>query len=40
VFRGSYGISHGMHALKIDERVMRVKPKIWDALMGSATPTR
>lgn len=36
IFRGNYGVSHGMHALKIDERIMRNKPKILDALMGSA----
>jgi flagellar motor switch protein FliM len=37
VFRGNYGVSHGMHALKIDERIMRHKPKILDALMGAAS---
>jgi flagellar motor switch protein FliM len=36
IFRGMYGVSHGMHALKIDERIMRHKPKILDALMGPA----
>lgn len=35
VFRGSYGVSHGMHAVKIDERIMRHKPKILDTLMGN-----
>jgi flagellar motor switch protein FliM len=34
VFRGNYGVSHGMHAVKIDERIMRNKPKILDSLMG------
>jgi flagellar motor switch protein FliM len=34
IFRGSYGVSHGMHALKIDERIMRNKPKILDSLMS------
>jgi len=33
VFRGNYGVSRGMHALKIDERVMRNKPKVLDRLM-------
>jgi flagellar motor switch protein FliM len=37
IFRGSFGVSHGMHALKIDERIMRNKPKILDLLMGQAT---
>jgi flagellar motor switch protein FliM len=36
IFRGSFGVSHGMHALKIDERIMRNKPKILDLLMGRA----
>jgi flagellar motor switch protein FliM len=39
VFRGNYGVSHGMHALKIDERIMRHKPKIFDSLMGPSTTT-
>jgi flagellar motor switch protein FliM len=34
IFRGHYGVSHGMHALKIDERIMRNKPKVLDSLMG------
>jgi flagellar motor switch protein FliM len=34
ILRGSYGVSHGMHALKIDERIMRHKPKILDSLMS------
>jgi flagellar motor switch protein FliM len=34
IFRGSFGVSHGMHALKIDERIMRSKPKILDLLMA------
>jgi flagellar motor switch protein FliM len=33
VFRGNYGVSHGMHALKIGERIMRNKLRILDALM-------
>jgi len=33
VFRGSYGVSHGMQSLKIDERVLRHKPKVLDALL-------
>jgi len=33
VFRGSYGISHGMQSLKIEERVLRHKPKVLDALL-------
>jgi len=33
VFRGNYGISHGMQALKIDERVLRHKPKVLDRLL-------
>jgi flagellar motor switch protein FliM len=33
VFRGSYGTSHGMQALKIDERVLRHKPKVLDSLL-------
>ncbi len=33
VFRGNYGTSHGMQALKIDERVLRHKPKVLDKLM-------
>ncbi len=37
VFRGNYGVSHGMHALRIDERVMRNKPKILDRLMPKHT---
>jgi flagellar motor switch protein FliM len=35
IFRGSFGTSHGMHALKIDERILRHKPKILDLLMGT-----
>ncbi|HEX5690642.1 MAG TPA: FliM/FliN family flagellar motor C-terminal domain-containing protein, partial [Roseiflexaceae bacterium] len=34
IFRGNFGVSHGMHALKIDERIMRNKPKILDLLMA------
>lgn len=34
VFRGSYGISHGMQALKIEERVLRHKPKVLDTLLS------
>jgi flagellar motor switch protein FliM len=37
IFRGNFGVSRGMHALKIDERIMRNKPKILDALMGPAS---
>jgi flagellar motor switch protein FliM len=37
IFRGSFGVSHGMHALKIDERIMRNKPKILDALMANSS---
>jgi flagellar motor switch protein FliM len=33
VFRGNYGTSNGMQALKIDERVLRHKPKVLDALL-------
>jgi flagellar motor switch protein FliM len=33
VFRGNYGTSHGMQALKIEERVLRHKPKVLDALL-------
>ncbi|MBC7984064.1 MAG: flagellar motor switch protein FliM [Candidatus Obscuribacterales bacterium] len=33
VFRGSFGVSRGMHAVKIDERVMRNKQKVLDKLM-------
>jgi flagellar motor switch protein FliM len=34
VFRGQFGQSRGMQAVKIEERVMRNKPKILDALMA------
>jgi flagellar motor switch protein FliM len=34
VFRGSFGVSRGMHALKIDERIMRHKSKVLDKLMS------
>jgi flagellar motor switch protein FliM len=34
VFRGNFGVSRGMHAVKIDERVMRHKPRVLDQLMG------
>jgi flagellar motor switch protein FliM len=33
VFRGSFGVSRGMHAVKIDERIMRHKPKVFDKLL-------
>jgi flagellar motor switch protein FliM len=33
VFRGNYGVSHGMQALKIDERVLRHKSNVLDQLM-------
>ena len=34
VFRGSFGVSHGNQAVKIEERVMRHKPKILDKLLA------
>lgn len=33
IFRGNFGVSHGMHALRIDERIMRNRPKVLDSLM-------
>lgn len=33
VFRGSFGVSRGMHAVKIEERIMRNKPKVLDKLL-------
>lgn len=36
IFRGTFGVSHGMHSVKIDERILRHKPKVLDILMGSA----
>jgi len=36
VFRGNFGVSRGMHAVKIEERVMRNKPRVLDRLMASA----
>ncbi|MET0659379.1 MAG: flagellar motor switch protein FliM [Steroidobacteraceae bacterium] len=34
VFRGHFGVSHGVQAIKIDERVTRHKPKILDKLLA------
>lgn len=39
VFRGSFGVSRGMHAVRIDERVMRNKPKVLDRLMPTIAST-
>jgi flagellar motor switch protein FliM len=33
VFRGNFGVSRGMHAVKLEERVMRNKQKVLDQLM-------
>jgi flagellar motor switch protein FliM len=33
VFRGQFGVSHGQQAVKVEERVMRQKPKILDTLL-------
>jgi flagellar motor switch protein FliM len=32
IFRGTYGVSHGQHAVKIEERVLRQRPKSLDTL--------
>ncbi len=34
VFRGQYGVRHGVQAVKIEERVTRHKPKILDTLLA------
>jgi flagellar motor switch protein FliM len=32
IFRGSFGVSHGQQAVKIDERISRFKPKVLESL--------
>jgi flagellar motor switch protein FliM len=34
IFRGTFGVSHGQQAVRIDERVSRSKPKILDSLLN------
>jgi flagellar motor switch protein FliM len=33
IFRGTFGVSHGQQAVQLEERVMRYKPKLLDALV-------
>ena len=36
VFRGSFGVSRGLHACKIEERVFRHRPKVFDLLLQNS----